>query len=342
MANTLRIKRRASGGSAGAPAALKNAELAYNETDNILYYGYGLVNVDDAASVISIAGSGAYATLTTAQTLSGNKTFSGVSQFSGNTSFTSNVSLGSLATATTPTAGANNTLVATTAFVTAAVAASTSGVSSVAGTANQVLVNGGTTGQTGAVTLSLPSNVTISNDLTVSNNVTVTGNLTVNGTTTTINSTTLSVDDKNIQLGNVATPTNTTADGGGITLQGTTDKTINWINATGAWTSSEDWDLASGKVYRIGGTSILSNTTLGSSVINSSLTSLGTITTGTWQATAIGVLYGGTGATTASGARTNLGLGTIATQNSNNVTITGGSISSLTTFDLVSIDGGTF
>ena len=41
------------------------------------------------------------------------------------------------------------------------------------------------------------------------------GNLTVNGTTTTINSTTVSVDDKNIELGSVATPTNTTADGGG-------------------------------------------------------------------------------------------------------------------------------
>jgi hypothetical protein len=34
----------------------------------------------------------------------------------------------------------------------------------------------------------------------------------------------------------------------------------------------------------------------------------GTITTGTWQASAIGVAYGGTGATTASAARTNLGL----------------------------------
>jgi len=48
---------------------------------------------------------------------------------------------------------------------------------------------------------------------------------------------------------------------------------------------------------------------------------------------------GGTGATTASGARTNLGLGTIATQNSNNVTVTGGSISGIT--DLAVADGGT-
>jgi len=40
----------------------------------------------------------------------------------------------------------------------------------------------------------------------------------------------------------------------------------------------------------------------------SSITTLGTVGTGTWQASAVGVSYGGTGATTASGARTNLGL----------------------------------
>jgi hypothetical protein len=70
------------------------------------------------------------------------------------------------------------------------------------------------------------------------NNVVVSGSLTVNGTTTTINSTTLTVDDKNIELGSVSTPSDVTADGGGITLRGTTDKTFNWINATGYWTAS--------------------------------------------------------------------------------------------------------
>ena len=39
MANTLRIKRRSSAGAAGAPASLENAELAFNEADNVLYYG---------------------------------------------------------------------------------------------------------------------------------------------------------------------------------------------------------------------------------------------------------------------------------------------------------------
>jgi hypothetical protein len=68
--------------------------------------------------------------------------------------------------------------------------------------------------------------------------LTITGNLTVNGTTVTINSTTLTVDDKNLELGSIASPTDTTADGGGITLKGATDKTFNWVQSTGYWTAS--------------------------------------------------------------------------------------------------------
>ena len=84
--------------------------------------------------------------------------------------------------------------------------------------------------------------------------LTLSGNLTVNGTTTTLNSTTISVDDKNIELGSVETPSDATADGGGITLKGTTDKTFNWVDATDAWTSSEHVNLASGKSLYLNGT----------------------------------------------------------------------------------------
>lgn len=86
------------------------------------------------------------------------------------------------------------------------------------------------------------------------------GNLTVNGSTTTINSTTITVDDKNLELGSVDSPTDTTADGAGITVKGATDKTFNWINSTSSWTSSEHLDLASGKVLKVAGTEILSST----------------------------------------------------------------------------------
>lgn len=361
MANTLRIKRRASG-DAGAPASLANAELAFNEVDDVLYYGEGTGGAGGTAtSILAIGGSGAFATLTGTQTISGNKTFTGTLNFSGAT-----------------------------------------------------IATFATTG-----------------------NLTVGGDLTVNGTVSTINSTTVTVDDKNLELGSTASPSDATADGGGITLKGTTDKTISWVDATDSWTFSEHVDLASGKEFKINGTSVLSASTLGSGVTASSLTSVGTLTTGTWSASTIAVnkggtgqtsytdgqllignstgntltkatltagsnvtitngggsitiaatdtnttytagdgldlngtvfsadlkangglviestelavdlgassitgtlalADGGTGATTASGARTALELGTIATQNANNVSITGGSI------DGVTLDGGTF
>jgi hypothetical protein len=104
--------------------------------------------------------------------------------------------------------------------------------------------------------------------------LTLSGNLTVNGTTTNINSTSLVVEDKNIVLGDTATPTDTTADGGGITLKGATDKTFNWVDATDSWTSSEHINLASTKSLYLNGTLLkdvtetLTNKTLTSPKIN--------------------------------------------------------------------------
>lgn len=206
MANTVRIRRRASGGGAGAPSSLQNAELAFNEQTNILYYGTGTGGAGGSAtSIIAIGGSGAFATV------------------------------GSLAS-----------------------------YAALAGAA-------------------------------FTGDVTIGGNLTVNGTTEIVNSTTVQVADKNLELGTVATPTDTTANGGGITLKGATDKTLNWVSSTSAWTSSENFDLASGKTYKINGTNVLSSTGLGSGVVSSSLTSVGTIASGTWQGTAVAVGYGGLG-----------------------------------------------
>ena len=58
MANTIRIKRRPAAGAAGAPSSLAAAELAYNEKDDVLYYGKGDTGAGAAVTVIPIAGPG--------------------------------------------------------------------------------------------------------------------------------------------------------------------------------------------------------------------------------------------------------------------------------------------
>jgi hypothetical protein len=85
-----------------------------------------------------------------------------------------------------------------------------------------------------------------------STGVVIANNLTVSGTTTTINTQTLDVEDKNIVVGKVSSPSDTTADGGGITLKGASDKTFNWVNATDAWTSSEHIHLGDDKKLLVG------------------------------------------------------------------------------------------
>ena len=129
---------------------------------------------------------------------------------------------------------------------------------------------------TGTGSVALSDSPTFTGTVTA-NNLTVSGDLTVNGTTTTVNSVTLTVDDNNIELGSTLGANDTTAAGGGITLKGTTNKTISWSNL--GWTSSEDFNLVTGKAYEINGASVLNSTTLGSGVTASSLTSLGTIAT---------------------------------------------------------------
>ncbi len=274
MPNTVRIKRRTSG-SAGAPSSLENAELAFNEVDNTLYYGEGTGGAGgSASSVLAIAGDGAFVNKTGTQTISGNKTFTGSFDIS---------------------------------------SASVSG-------------------------------------FTVTQNLVITGNLTVNGTTTTVNSTTMSVDDKNLELGATSSPSDAAASGGGITLKGSTDKTFNWINSTDCWTSSESLELASGKVFKIDGETVLSKTVIGNTVLTSSLTTVGTISSGVWNATDVAVAHGGTGSSTASGARTNLGLviGThvephsdklteLATMNQN----TAAKLADLTQNEVAILDGAT-
>ena len=98
----------------------------------------------------------------------------------------------------------------------------------------------GTSTLTGNVTAS--ANLTVNGNTTLGNatsdTVTIAGNLTVNGTQTTINSTTLTVDDKNIEIASVASPSDSTAADAGITIKGATDKTLQWKSATNSLSSN--------------------------------------------------------------------------------------------------------
>lgn len=357
MANSIRIKKRAAGLAPGAPASLRSSELAFNEQDSVLYYGFGDDGSANATSIISIGGSGAYVSLTSAQTISGDKTFTGSVDLTGAT-----------VTAATQTPGTNNTSVATTAFVTAAIQGAGGYVDPLTTDGDIVIRSGGSTarlgigsngqvltvvgglpswqdtanagslsiaadgaftgsvdlgsqtlsvvGGTGITTAGAGQTITVNLDnTTVAANsygavdsvatftvdaqgrlttaataaisitsaqvsdlattlgdyvsktnvgtesmvgsLTIGGDLTVNGTTTAINTQEVLVEDINIVLGNVTTPTDITADGGGITLLGASNKTFNWVNATSAWTSSEHLNLADTKEYRMNGTAVL-------------------------------------------------------------------------------------
>ena len=167
--------------------------------------------------------------------------------------------------------------------------------------------------------------------------VVIAGGLQVDGTTTTVNSTTVNIVDKNVQLATGAAD-DSAANGAGITVDsGDGDKTINFEATGDNWGFSENINLATGKVLKINNTDILSATTLGSSVVSSSLTSLGTI--GSLVATTADINAGTIdnsvigGSTAAAGSFTTLAA-------SSNVTVTGAiDVDGHTNLDNVSVSG---
>lgn len=131
------------------------------------------------------------------------------------------------------------------------------------GTAGEVGV--ATDTSTGTFTIGLPDDVQITQDLSVGRDLTVTGDLTVNGALTSLSTTEVKVEDINIVLGDTATPTDTTANGGGITLKGSSDYTIAWLNATSSWTFNQAINITTGG-FKIGGTEVLSSSRVMSNV----------------------------------------------------------------------------
>jgi hypothetical protein len=191
----------------------------------------------------------------------------------------------------------------------------------VAGTANEVSVS--YDDAAGTLTIGQPDDVTVGGVLTV------TGNLIVNGTTTTVNSTTTTVDDPIFTLGGDTAPGSDDNKDRGIEFRyhtGSAAKVgyFGYDDSTGYFTyipdATNNTEVFSGTqgtisvlAYNIGANTVLSGTTLGSTIVTSSLTAVGTIATGTWAATDVAVAHGGTGASTAAAARTNLGATTKVT-----------------------------
>lgn len=152
--------------------------------------------------------------------------------------------------------------------------------------------------------LTAASNVSLANlsitTLTTSGNVVIGGNLTVNGSVTTIDAETISLADNIITLNNNATGSAT--ENAGLEIERGDDTNVHF-----RWNETNDvWELTTNgtNYYEI----LTSNSTLNPTKISPAITSVGTITSGTWQATNIDVAHGGTGASTAAAARANLGI----------------------------------
>jgi len=258
-------------------ASTTSAELAGVISDET---GSGaLVFATSPVLVTPNIGTPSYAVLTNATSLPVSTGISGlgtgVATFLGQTPTSAN-----LATLITDETGTGALVFGTSPAITTSLTTPSASFDLVNTTATTVNFAGaGTTVNIGAVT----GNTNIRNSMVIS------GNLLVQGTTTTVSSTTLDVADKNITLAKGA-GTSAGADGAGITIDGA-GATLNYVHASTAWTSSQDVDLASGKVYKVNNTQVLSATALGTSVVSSNLTSVGTIATGVWNGTEIGTTY---------------------------------------------------
>ena len=213
-------------------------------------------------------------------------------------------------------------------------------VATIAGTSNEIEVSGSGS-ETATITIGLPDDVTIA------------GDLTVNGDTVTVNTATLSVEDPLIILASG----NNAADSVDIGFYGLYDTSgsqdlyaglFRDANDSGKFKLFKDLQAAptttvntSGTGYAVatlvaniegdvtgdvtgnvsGTAATVTGATQAAITSAANLATVGTITTGVWQATDVAVAHGGTGASTAADARTNLGVDAAGTDNSTNVTL---------------------
>jgi hypothetical protein len=333
MANTIRIKRTT---TSNRPASLANAELAFIEGSNILVYGTGTGGAGGTAtSIVDIGGTGAFLGLSNSLT----QTAAGTYTFSGGVTFSSTVALGASATATTPAADDNSTAVATTAYV-------------------QNEIAGLGAGSVTSVGLSLPNIFTVSGSpVTSSGTLSATlanqaANAVFAGPTTGSNAgpsfralVAADIPDLSATYLTVSTASSTylTQTSAASTYAPLASPALSGTpTAPTAAALTNSTQIATTAYVDSAVSSLVDAAPAALNTLNELAAALGDDAN---FATTISTSLGGKLTTannlseltaTASTARTNLGLGSIATQAANNVAITGGTI------DGVTIDGGSY
>lgn len=196
-----------------------SGDLAYNSSTGVISF------TNDAGDIESVtAGTG----------LSGGGSSGAVTLDLANTTVTAG-SYGNANTAASFTVDAQGRLTAASQSAISILASqisdlSSNAVTSLTGTVNEVEVSA----SAGAITIGLPSNVTIGQDLTV------TGNLTVQGNTTTLNTETLAVEDNKIVLNSSVTGS-PSADAGIEVERGDSNNVeIRWNESLDKWQFSND------------------------------------------------------------------------------------------------------
>ena len=342
-----------------APVAGTNSTL----TNAWAIYANGKIRASEFTGTIGVttASSGAFTTLSASGQITSTLAIGTAPFVVTSTTNVANLNASSLSGATFAAPGAIGSTTASTGKFTTVestvatgtapfIVASTTNVANL----NASLLNGSTFAAPSAIG-STTANTGTFTTLSTTGNLTIGGNLTVNGTTVTLNSSTITVDDKNLELGSVATvlptgnitagsaivtnlsstaniiigsavsaisgavnvtlpagvtvltidsatqitlsavftgtgsatgatltiggATDTTANGGGITLLGATNKTVIWDSANSNWTSSENWNIATGKTYKINNVPVLTANSVLNDATQTSVTVGGNATT---------------------------------------------------------------